>query len=224
MLRSRSLTTDHTYLSLQEIRSPPYRYLYPAVDIEGTLQKIASKVKSGGYSNEYDVQNDITKLIGSAHDGHFNYFPDITEVFSFIRNYSMISLSKDGVSVPAVYGATDILVLASAKETAKYKPSPITKINGEDVETFLNNLASSGGGQDPDANYNLLFPIIPLQANGQSQTPLFFDNGFYPGPKTVITFENGTTHTVETIASTTKCVITSPLFQLLQLHHSGFPP
>lgn len=57
-----------------------HSYLYPSVNIEAGLQKIGSDLKSGKYSNEYDIQNDIYSLVASAYDGHFNYIPDITRV------------------------------------------------------------------------------------------------------------------------------------------------
>lgn len=57
-----------------------------------------------------------------------------SQVFSFERNFTLISISKDGISVPEVYGTPDLAVLAGNVTDPGYKPSPISKINGEDVE------------------------------------------------------------------------------------------
>ena len=118
------------------------------MDIPGGLKKITSKLKSGGYSNEYDIQIDIDLLIASSYDGHFNYQSDILGVFVFTRNYSLYSISKDGLSVPEVYALPDLLAL-SLPDSAKYTPSPVSTVNGQEVDAFMNDLSNSGFNQDP---------------------------------------------------------------------------
>jgi hypothetical protein len=201
---------------LSYLIKPTGGYLYPAVDIVGGLDAIQSNLQGGTYTTEYDFQLDIYKLIASAYDGHFAYTPDILGVFFFLRLfteslaggtpalYQIISVSTDGVSLPNVYSALDALTLAG--QGGGYTPSPITQINGEDVEDWLNTYAATNGGgrqQDPDSNYNLLFP----SASGDSVPSLvgqlgnaFAQTRTYQGSDTVLTFDNGTERHVITVA------------------------
>ena len=88
---------------LSYIADPPPGWLYPAVDIPGVLDSILSKFQSGGYSCEYDLQLDISNLITSAYDFHLTYSVDIiNNVFGWTRSASLVSVSKDGTSLPDV--------------------------------------------------------------------------------------------------------------------------
>ena len=51
-------------------KNPPPGYLYPAVDILGGVDELSEKLQSGFYTNEYDLQVDIFKLISAGYDGH----------------------------------------------------------------------------------------------------------------------------------------------------------
>ena len=177
-------------------------FLYPAVDIKGGLDKITNGLQNGNYNNEYDFQLDIMNLVMSAKDEHFNFYPDITQIFFFLRSNNLYSVSKDGQALPEVYMDLDIDVLGFAS-WKNYTASPVTKINGKPVENFLNDLADQGGAQDPDANYNALFPVIPLVSTNQPVNPPAFQySATYQGSSTVVTFKNGTTRKIETFAST----------------------
>jgi len=202
---------------LSYLIKPPTGYLYPAVDIMGGLDKITENLDGGVYSNEYDYQLDIYTLIAAAYDGHFAYTPDIIGVFYFTRLfseslasgspdfYTIISVSEDGTSLPDVYSVLDGEALVSPN-SARYTPSPITQINGDDVEDWLNTYAATNGNgrqQDPDSQYNNLFPLIP----GNSVPALVgaFGNAFslatiYQGTDTILKFANGTTQHVITEA------------------------
>jgi hypothetical protein len=173
---------------------------------------------SGVYSNEYDYQLDIFKLISAAYDGHFAYTPDIVGVFFFLRLaseslasgtpdlYQIFSVSKDGTSLPDVYSTLDAAALINPN-SARYTPSPITQINGEDVEDWLNTYAATSGTgkqQDPDANYNGLFP--DMSGNSVPSLVGSFGNAFaqsstYQGTDTVLKFSNGTTKHIITEAA-----------------------
>lgn len=115
--------------TLAYLKDPPPGYLYPAVDILGGLDEVrsdlfvstvyarvgdfvslvrirltssqlANRLQSNYYANEYDFQNDLSLLISSAYDGHFNYNPDITQIFAFARAEYLLSVSEDGTKLP----------------------------------------------------------------------------------------------------------------------------
>lgn len=96
------------YFELQStigfLKDPPSGYLLPGVDLMGGLARIESHVRDGVYTSEYDFELDLYTLVLSAHDGHFNYLPDIfSSVFVFQRTQSLVSISKDGLDLPKIY-------------------------------------------------------------------------------------------------------------------------
>jgi hypothetical protein len=132
------------------LKNPPPGYLEPAVDIHGELATIISNLQCGKvYTNEYDLEFAIYRMFQTAHDGHFRYTPTLVGgVFQFGRPIALVSVSPDGTSLPKVYVYADIL-LATANNT--FAPSAITKIDGEDATTYLENWSQYGSLQDPDA-------------------------------------------------------------------------
>lgn len=193
--------------TLEYLEDPPEGFLYPAVDIRGGVEELAARLKTSYYSNEYDFQMDVMRVVNSAYDEHFNYPADITSIFYFRRALKLFSLSKDGLSLPEIYANTDVGALAYSNLT-HYTPSPITKINGVNVEEWLNDYASiNGNAQDPDANYNNnLYNIPTLTPSGAgSAAGAFAGSVFYQGNSTVLTFANGTSIPVLTYATTNEC-------------------
>jgi hypothetical protein len=119
---------------LAYLKNPPPGFLYPGVDVAGSLQAIISDIKNGRYTNEYAVQNDVFGVVASAYDFHFYVRPDIMRVFYWERAESLISVAKDPTSLPNVYGDKDKFALAG--NSSGYQPSPVVKINGVDVEQW----------------------------------------------------------------------------------------
>ena len=147
---------------------------------------------------------DLWNLVDSAFDGHFVYTPDITRLFLFWREHALYSLSKDGISLPEVYMDLDVPNLAH-KNYTNYTASPVATVNGRPVEMFLNDIATEvGNGQDPDNNYNSVFPNWATIGNNLSQGGLFSITGIYQGQgtNTLVTFKNGTTRNIKTFATT----------------------
>ncbi|KAF2724234.1 hypothetical protein K431DRAFT_218178 [Polychaeton citri CBS 116435] len=210
-LRSVPLDVEGNLLELQGVRTlvqfqstlafledPPEGYLYPGVDIIAGLDALEKRLHDEAYNNEYDFQLDLYSLIASAYDGHFAFRADIVNnVFGWIigDRLELVSVSNDSVSLPEIYTYDDILTALSGNSTTR-GPSAIMRIDGLDVEAYLNNVASQGNSQDPDANYNSVFPIIPLRTFN-------LDQGFsgrtalsiYPpaSETTTVEFANGTT-------------------------------
>lgn len=207
------------------LKDPPEEYaqkVQPAVDLWGELEKIRGKVIGGHYENEYEVRkHHYTYIVPNAnhrqfgfelylltlniHDGHFVYTPDVIgTVFNFARPVALVSVSADGKELPKAYVYADILAESFGNST--FTPSPISKINGEDPQAFLENWAQYGTLQDRDALYNNVFYVPASVSLGGSGAGIgtFAGSGrgryIYPGATTELEFENGTSVTYDNYA------------------------
>ncbi|UPX19781.1 uncharacterized protein EKO05_0010032 [Ascochyta rabiei] len=173
--------------TLTYLKDPPTGWPNEAVDLIAGLNDIGSKVNDGKYTNEYDFENDIAALFIKAHDGHLSFNGMVYGgAFRWRRNLNiaLISASKDGSEVPQVWSVRDY----NASQTG-YEPSPITQIDGQDVQQFLEAEAQMNAYHDPDTRFNALFFMASAETYG-----LFTSPRFYPGPTTNVTYENGTTN------------------------------
>ncbi|QIW99833.1 hypothetical protein AMS68_005351 [Peltaster fructicola] len=188
--------------TLAYLKNPPPGALYPAVDLLGGIDDVASKLKSGYFQNEFDFQYELYGLSKSAHDFHFNLYVDITQIFRWRRSESLISVSKDSLSLPEIYALTDLAALNGSRS---YTPAPVSKINGVDVETWINNYAGLDPlGHDPDTNYNAVLYNGPLANMGTSSRSIgSFAATYRPQPfDTILTFTNGTDRKIDTYVTT----------------------
>ncbi|KZM19878.1 serine-type peptidase [Ascochyta rabiei] len=190
------------------VKDPPEECaekVQPAVDIWGGLEKIRGKVVGGQYENEFEFGFELYILIQSAHDGHFVYVPDVVgTVFNFARPVPLVSVSADGKELPKAYVYADVLAELFGNST--FTSSPISKINGEDAQAFLENWAQYGSLQDRDALYNNVFYELATVSLGPSGSGVgtFAGSGrgrlIYPGATTELEFENGTSVTYDNYA------------------------
>jgi hypothetical protein len=88
---------------LAYLKNPPTSYQQPAVDLIGELNLLQGKVSSNFFQNQYDFEAALQTLIYSTHDAHVNLISGILGVFSFGTQYSIASVSKDGLSLPKIY-------------------------------------------------------------------------------------------------------------------------
>ncbi|KAK4919039.1 hypothetical protein LTR49_013210 [Elasticomyces elasticus] len=189
---------------LAYLKDPPPGYLYPGVDILGGLHSILADVQAGAYKSDYDVQLDLYKLVASAYDYHFEWIPDLVDVFGWVRGGRLISLSSDSVSLPEVYDFQDLHAFGPPScSSSSYTPSAVTHINGVDIETWLNEFAAlNRWDHDPDANYNNIFVNIPRAAVTDYCGGSYNAGWLYQGDDTVLTFANDTVRHVHTYART----------------------
>ncbi|KAI0130801.1 hypothetical protein F4814DRAFT_456784 [Daldinia grandis] len=176
--------------TLAWLKNPPKSYGFPAVDIQGSLDKILETAKQGGYESEYDFQVAIVQTISVAHDGHFFYMPDVFKAFTFENRLAqdIVSVSIDGVSLPKLYRFS-ALRLGSAV--------PIAQINGQNAASFIVDLGSRFGNfQDSDAQWNSQFPTY---ANPTAKSP-WGTSQIYLGPRLTLTYENGKSEFGDTVA------------------------
>ncbi|KAJ8112940.1 hypothetical protein OPT61_g4819 [Boeremia exigua] len=190
------------------LKDPPAEYaekVQPAVDIWGELETIRGKVVGGQYENEFEFGFELYILLQSTHDGHFVYVPDVIgTVFNFARPVPLVSVSADGKELPKAYVYADIL--AESFGNSSFTSSPISKINGEEAQAFLENWAQYGSLQDRDALYNNVFYELATVSLGPSGSGIgtFAGSGrgrwIYPGATTELEFENSTSVTYENYA------------------------
>ena len=194
--------------TISYLKDPPAEYaekIQPPYDFYANYERIYEKAKANGYANEREFGWDLYRCFQRAHDGHFVYYPFITNlIFSFGRTTPLVSVSLDGKSVPEVYVYSDIL--AQSFGGAGYTPSPLREIDGQDSTEFLLHWAEYGSLQDRDALWNNMFYLLAQVSLGPSGTGTgTFSGGgrgqwVYPGPTTSLTFANGTTITNENFA------------------------
>jgi hypothetical protein len=194
--------------TLTALESPPEEYrqnVQPPVDIIGGLALIEADIDAGKYDSEYEFGWSLYTLIQSAHDGHFTYIPDsVGSIFQWGRPIPLVSVSEDGEKLPSVFAFNDVLGMQF--KNISYTPSRIVKIEGQDVTEYLERFSQFGSLQDRDALYNNMFYELGQVSLGYSGsgTGMFSGGGrgryVYPGATTTLTFENGTSHTMENFA------------------------
>ncbi|KAI7568718.1 glycoside hydrolase family 125 protein [Hortaea werneckii] len=196
----------------------PPGWIYPAVNLTGSLEELTQKLEDDFYDNEYDFQLDLYKVVSSAYDGHLVYLPDIVGVFQYLRVkdgvdrsstrsiqsedlFSLMSVVQGDDELPSVFAYDDLDAMQD-EEDAGYTASSIEQINGEDVESWLNSYASQNGrSRDPDANYNSLFQNLPGNGSIAAGGDTFGYSILYQGNETILGFTNGTNRTVSTVAA-----------------------
>jgi hypothetical protein len=188
--------------TLETLANPPSTYKGKAVDVLGGLDKIASKVNASDYTSYYEFETEFQTLIQSVNDAHLRISTCTTTFFSFgLGNYSLLSVSSDGTKVPDLYLVTasgDIFPNTS-------QPSPVTKINGQGPSDYLQPVVDVQFVQDPDAQYQLLFPEWGTVGPSGDYNPTAFGSmgqfntrNFWPGNMTTVEFADGSTYNVPT--------------------------
>lgn len=87
------------------LKNPPPSYRQPATDLLGGLDTIQAAVNSGKYTNQYDFECDMLKLLYSAHDGHLSLVFGASRLFTFTLQGDMrlVSVGQTPTSLPKVY-------------------------------------------------------------------------------------------------------------------------
>ncbi len=195
--------------TIEYLKNPPTEYaekVQPPYDFYAEYERIYDEAKAHNYANERAFGWDLYEVFQRSHDGHFVYYPDsVNLIFSFGRTTPLVSVSKDGQSIPEVYVYADIL--ASSFGNTSFTPSPLAQIDGQDSTEWLLNFSQYGSLQDRDALWNNMFYLLAQVSLGPTGTGVgtFAGGGrgrwVYPGPHTTLTFANGTSVTNENFAS-----------------------
>ncbi|KAL8709816.1 MAG: hypothetical protein Q9225_007391, partial [Loekoesia sp. 1 TL-2023] len=179
--------------TLAYLNSPPSTYNQPSVDLLGGLDVIQQAVDSGAYTNEYDFEAAVQKLVYSTHDAHLILYAGVLSVFTFGAPVSIVSVSLDGIAFPKIFILDDLLEAGDPTRRASFEPSAITSINGVGTVDFLKSFATSNsfGTLEPHADWN------QLMSNPANDIQGFFSafegsSPFWPGNEITFAFENGT--------------------------------
>lgn len=89
--------------NLAYLKNPPASYQQPPVDLLGGLELIQAKINNGAYANQYEFEAALQALIYATHDGHLYLSSGILSLFSFGSQYTIASVSIDGIQLPKVY-------------------------------------------------------------------------------------------------------------------------
>ncbi|KAF7122851.1 hypothetical protein CNMCM5793_000961 [Aspergillus hiratsukae] len=176
---------------LAYLANPPPTYQQPAVDLVAGISQIQSNIDNGVFQNEYAFEAALKQLLNAAHDDHLGMSGGILSAFAFGSPYDLVSVSLDGIELPKVYIAGELL--ANETRGLPWQPSAVATINGEEVVKYLTGFAArnSVGKLEPHADWNMLMRSGALDAQGYLE--VFYGGvSFYPGDTITITFENST--------------------------------
>lgn len=171
------------------LKNPGSDWEYGALDIEKELDNIKNNLNS--FKSEYAVQLAIQNITIRTGNFHFNYAPDILQVFRFRRQFNVASVSSDGKSLPKLYVHDDIAAVAENSSDV----SEISELNGQDPYEFLQ---STFFAQylDTDGQMNNMFSKGDTDNAGS-----FAQQRKYDGNSTDVTWANGTSASVLNVAT-----------------------
>jgi hypothetical protein len=172
------------------LKNPGKDWEYGALDIEAELDNIKSNL--GSFSSEYAVQLAIQNVTIRTGNFHFNYRPDILQVFQFSRGFNVASISSDGKALPKLYVADDVAALARGGSGV----SEISEINGMNPYDFL---LSDSWAQYIDSDGLLQNMLAKGDTDNLGD---FMSQNRYSGNSTDVTWANGSTVSIPNSAST----------------------
>jgi hypothetical protein len=174
------------------LKNPPANYSWPAYDLDAELNTILGKAQSGAYVNEWAFEMDLSNTLFGVHDGHYHVYPVLTTGLFWTSRPALVSISTDGTAIPQTYVRNDI-------NSTGFTPSPITQINGENVDDVI--LAQSWLFQDKDATYNAALYNPATALYGGYGFSGWFGKSYTDYNDTIVfTFANGTTSSVPVTA------------------------
>jgi len=170
-------------------KNPGSDWEYGPLDIIQELDNIKNNLNT--FKSEYAVQLAIQNVTVRTGNFHFNYDPDILQVFQFSRPLNVASVSSDGKSLPKLYVHEDIKDLAAGSKSV----SEIQQINGQNPYDFLKSTFFSQY-IDSDGRMNNMFSKGDTENQGA-----FSSQDKYDGNATEIKWANGSTASISNMAS-----------------------
>jgi hypothetical protein len=171
------------------LKNPGDDWEFGALDIEAELDNIKSSL--GSFSSEYAVQLAIQNITIRTGNFHFNYRPDILQVFDFRRGFNVASISSDGKTLPKLYVADDVAALAKSSSDI----SEISEINGMNPYDFVLSVSWSQY-IDSDGLLNTM-----LAKGDTDNLGAFMNQRRYDGNSTDIIWANGSSASLPNSAS-----------------------
>jgi len=180
--------------NLAWLKNPPEGYTEKKTDIQQKIKDIASNLKN--YKDEFTLHEDLSNTLAEAYDFHFEWTPDILNIFRFRRGnigmglldeFAIVSVSEDGRSLPKLYNYYDIMT-----QKGSSMPSPIVEINNKSAEQFIQDWSVPFTYHEDHARYNRLFPNQAQISTG-SIVNQFGRSNTPDGDFTWVKHDNGTT-------------------------------
>lgn len=173
-------------------QNPGSDWEYGPLDIIGQLDQIKSNI--GTFQSEYALQLAIQNVTVRTGNFHFNYSPDILQIFQFQREFNVASISSDGKALPKLYVHDDVELLASGNT----RVSAIEQLNGQNPYDFLKSTFYSQY-IDSDGQMNNMFAKGDTDHQGAFAAQRKFE-----GNSTDVRWANGSTVSVLNYATTTE--------------------
>ncbi|KAF2710765.1 hypothetical protein K504DRAFT_475718 [Pleomassaria siparia CBS 279.74] len=179
--------------NLAWLKNPPEGYTEKKADILEQIKNISSKLSD--YEDEYTLQSDLALTLAKSYDFHFVWSPDMGNIFRFRRGniglglldeFALVSVSSDGKELPQLYNYYDIIV----GEEEGWTPSPVTQINNQTAEDYIQNWSVPFPYHEDHARYNRLFPNQAQISTG-ARVNLFGRSNTPDGDYTTVTHKNG---------------------------------
>ncbi|KAF8848517.1 peptidase S41 family protein-like protein [Acephala macrosclerotiorum] len=194
--------------TLAYLKNPPLGWTLPGVDVLGGLSEIQDNVNSGKYKSQWEFEVDLYMLVNVfPHDFHFNLPLPLLSVFNFAEHGgSLVSVSKDGLSIPQLYFKRD-LDMDYLVGNLDWTPSPLVSVNGVNAVDYINYIAQTTSPfQDPDAIFNQAFTSLAFSYIPQARGGNLFQIGGYlygfEADSYNYTFANGTVREIGNLAVT----------------------
>lgn len=173
-------------------------------DLYAELDAIKHAIENGTYESENDVQSSISTLLSQTGDGHIAWAADISSVFAWQSGLSLVSVSSNGQDEPEIYSYGQYSPVCCAHYDPdnilgdlsllyygiyNFTASPIIKIDGEDIQSYLKRLGRQLAYHDAHARYNQMFPQQAQTSLGKGEFLGNYANGVYHGPNNTYTFK-----------------------------------
>ncbi|KAF2833676.1 hypothetical protein CC86DRAFT_339127 [Ophiobolus disseminans] len=171
-------------------KNPGSDWEYGPLDIIGELDRIKGNL--GSFQSEYALQLAIQNITIRTGNFHFNYSPDILQVFQFRRVFNVASISSDGKALPKLYVHEDVAQLAAGNR----RVSDIQQINGQNPYDYLKS-AFFSQYIDSDGQMNNMFAKGDTDNQGAFAAQRKFD-----GNSTDVRWSNSSTASFQNVATT----------------------
>ncbi|KAK6334212.1 hypothetical protein TWF696_002713 [Orbilia brochopaga] len=180
----------HFQSTLAFLKNPPKEDSFQApgpLDLIAQIKELSHRVRAKEITKEYEWELLLRSIFANANDGHLTGALGALFSIQFMAPFDIVSVSKDGTSLPEIYRAT-----VANGQLEPVGPA-IVEIDGQPVIDYLNKIAFGNGLQSPHARFNSLFPGKGLRG-GVLNNGYFRNRRRYPGKDGFsVKFADGTT-------------------------------
>ena len=85
------------------LQDPPASWQWPGFDFLGGLNDLTTAVNANSFTSQLQLDLALINLTRSTHDFHNKLISGTLTMFRFQTNFSVVSLSLDGASLPQIF-------------------------------------------------------------------------------------------------------------------------